>query len=213
MRIGASVLLFGIVAASLILPGCNDSHQQQSISANNISENPLTIKGLALGKKYEADEFPEVMFRTGNAINFKYDYFGQEQLVSAQLDADEVIYSYKISFRGNLTDMRKAIEQKISSENDKDVKFNCTTVKKRLGGMDWEEKICDVVSGTQVLRTEEIAPVSTRPPSLSESAWDAMHMANLTLQDVELANKNARLIEEIDIQKHQEAKAKAMSDI
>jgi len=210
MRICAGALILAITASTI---GCTEPTQQQPASVNNISGKPLMIKDLALGQKYEEKSFPKILFQIGETISFKYDYFGQEQVVKASLNADQVIYSYEILFRGDLTDLRTAIEQKVSSENGNEVRFSCTTDENKLGGMDWENKSCQIVSGTQILLVEENKPVSEKPSSISPSTWEVMHMGKLLLEDSSLAASNSNRLENETRQKLEEDKANSMKDV
>ena len=207
-----------VVTLAISLSGCDGLPSEEPRSTNdrienNASTKPLSIKDLTTGTKYEEKTFPPILVRTGNEISFYYDYFGEERPVNATLDSREVIYAYEILLKGDQSNLRTAIEAKVSADNSNEVRFKCDTESQRGGGIKWEHKSCSILSGTQRLVIEERIPVSRRPESASEALWESMHMSKLTLTDTDIASKEIKEFVERDRVEREANAAKAQSDV
>lgn len=202
-----------IISGTLILEGCDKQPPSNAPSVNNISDAPLSIKDLTTGVKYEKSKFPKIVTTIGNQITFDYSFFGKERLVYAEFNDQKIIYSYHILLKGDLEDIRQAIEEKISTANGKRTQFACEMKNSSWGGVDWENKTCSIVSRTQRLLLEERKPVSQKPSSVSDSAWTDMHMGKVLLEDTELSRKAKEKTDEQIQKKYEADKARASKDI
>ena len=211
--------LAAAVALAALCVACSKSGTESTTASmaaadvNNVSTMPLAIKELTTGVTYEEKAFPKPVTSLNNEVSFDYSFFGQNRLIFAEMDDHDVIYRYRINLNGNLEEMRRAIEEKISEENLKQVRFKCETAKRSYGGIDWEHKNCLVVSGSQRLATEEKRPLSKKPASANASVWELMHMSQLILEDVDLSAKVKAEAESRARQKSEADRAKARSDV
>lgn len=207
-------MLLVVTSIYLALQGCDIKQGKPKVTdINNISEMPLTIKDLTTGVVYEKKLFPRPITSSKNEVSFYYSFFGKSQLIFAEMDELGVIYKYKINLNGKLEDMRRAIEEKISKENGKEIKFKCEAERLSYGGIDWEHNNCLVSSGSQRLTTKEKRPLSKKPVSASPSVWEQIHISQLVLEDVDLSAKAKREIEKKIQQKIEADKARAKNDV
>lgn len=217
MKINSSSLL--ICVAALFLAACGDTSSTSPPvpKVNNVSEKRIFLKDLTTGIRYESKNFPKPVVKLDSLVSFNYEFFGATQLITAKLNSEKIITAYEILLNSNQDAMKSAIEEKLTSENGKIVKFDCVITKSTYGGINWEQKDCVIKSGEQKLLIQENRPLNQKPASADYSTWQSMHMSKLLLsENIQLSlEERERVAKQILANEKviAEKKAKAKKDI
>lgn len=128
-----------------------------NISQPSTVDTPLTLKDLALGINFTSLKIKPTGKLSNNKIMFNYDYFGSSRSVLASTDSAGIIYSYEFTLGGDFREVKAAIEEKYSRENNRPIKFNCNVDKitSADGSANITSSDCKLSRGAEILTVNE----------------------------------------------------------
>lgn len=194
--------IFGATLLVVAITACDNNEQStnkhtgkresKSGKLNNESSKPIFIKDLTTGMNSKHKEFSQKLKPLGSSLSIgQIQYFGKERSLRYKTTNDGTVYSYEMLVGSDASDIRKAIEEKLSEQNEKQILFSCKEEEYKAG-LNWRAKTCIITSGSQILTVVEKKPTDIKPDNMSISTWSAMHIASLILTDssIEALAKN-----------------------
>ena len=142
-------LVFSLVAACS--PGAGEENRY---------EGRIFLKDLTTGVAITSEKFPKHQKVASNQVVFDYDFFGAARTVWADLNEDGRVIQYKLQVDESLFSFKSVIEDKLSSEGKKSVKFSCDSEYVGSGDFSFKSETCRIVSGGQVLSLVGMSPRS-----------------------------------------------------
>ena len=136
--------------------GGGDSKVVNIIQPSTV-DTPLSLKDLALGINFTSLKIKPSGKLSDGQIMFNYDYFGSSRSVLALTNSAGIIYSYKLPLGGDFREVKAAIEEKYSAENNRPIKFNCNVDKftSADGSANITSSDCKLSRGTEILTVKE----------------------------------------------------------
>lgn len=203
-------------SAALLIVGCTEN---ANIGAPNVQtdtpkvpplEKTITLKDLTIGKPIKsvkgAKEYSSKMYL------FKYEYFGEKRTFNVTTNDAGLITKYQTRFSSGSESLKSAIEEKLSAENGRPVKFDCDSSKfSPDSSADMEIKTCKIASRDEILMITEsrMQPTAKQAglPQLPAVVTSIELVGKVLNSDAEAAKKKA------DESKAQAAEAKRKSDV
>jgi hypothetical protein len=181
--------------------------------AVNIVDKPLYIKDLTTGVLYDFAKLPKPSFQKNQLILLDYQYFGDIRKVSIDLNKKGQIYKIKVSLGLFADKLHSTIEEKVSAENGKSIRFLCKESKTDLSAFGFKNSTllsdeCILKYGTQRLILE-----TNRPKGDAAVMGISLNSASLTLEDDSLKKVEVEQVTNEHKRALDEAEKKAKSDI
>jgi len=134
-----------------------DESKVTNIIQPSTVDTPLSLKDLALGINFTSLKIKPSGKLSDGQIMFNYDYFGSSRSVLASTNSAGIIYSYKLPLGGDFREVKAAIEEKYSAENNRPIRFNCNVDKitSADGSANITSSDCKLSRGTEILTVKE----------------------------------------------------------
>lgn len=160
---------------------------------NNVSDKRIYLKELTTGDNILDKSFPVLSFNSIEFVSFYYNYFGEMENINAYINTDKRVVRYEILTWNNLKALQQAIEEKLTTENNRSVFFLCSTITENVPPLKWNIRSCEVKSGQQVLTLTEYSLMTKRPSDVSVLEWSAIKRPNIISLSENLALSNETL--------------------
>lgn len=203
-------------SATLLIIGCTESPNTGTPNIESAApkvpplEKTIMLKDLAIGKPIKsikgAKEYSSKMYM------FDYEYFGEKRTFNVSTNDAGLITKYQTRFSSGSESLKSAIEEKLSTENGRPVKFSCDGSKfSPDSSADMEIKTCKIDSLNEVLTITETRMQPTAKyaglPQLPSVVTSIELVGTVLNSEAEAAKKKADEI------KAKAAEAKRKSDV
>ena len=194
-----------ILGASLALTACGDrSNSNKTLPVTlapikNKLDKRIYLKDLTTGDSINKKGFPKHAVISDKFLLIDYSYFGSDRLFSVYTNADKRVIKYSFNFEKDASAMKSAIEEKLSIENKKEIKFDCLVKPFAVDQIKFDEKICTLISGSQTLTINEKILLTEKPSNISFSDWSAVSFPSQLMleEDIDLSDAiKAKLLKE-----------------
>lgn len=194
------------------LCGCNNKSIEEPNPISSSVEKKIYLKEISTGMNIK--EIKRIKYEKNwkGFYVFEYDYYGAKRIVTAEANAEGVIYALKIVMDENMDTLKQNLENKLSEVNEKKVEFSCNTEKiESDGSAVIKNTTCKVLATPQVLRLlkTEVQPTAKYAglPMMPKVA------ISIELEDKKLKASHIEAENEIKKQKQEQVNNKKKSDI
>lgn len=192
-------IYFIIIFGFTFLTSC--SKEKENINAFNESDHRLYMKELTTGYNINSKMYPEKKIKIDNNIYFDYSYFGLDKSFNAEINEDDIVISLEVTIDENMVGLRSAIEEKLTLQNGRLIKFACEKKEINQQPINWQETKCILKSKKQNFESLEYELLTKKPENVSVVDWSYVKRLN-----------SFRLYEEIDLSEATKNKIKAEKD-
>ena len=172
------------VMMMFFIAGCEqqDPVRAAEIRAESQLSKQIALKDLTTGMKFE---------RPVNSSSIpKWSYFGKERLIKIERTSDDIVASINISMDGgDAYQLRQALEEKYSKEEERKIRFDCSMKDRKLTlfhDMKVWDTICVLRHASQVLTVSNVGPDNSQMIQDYYSFISLFYSTTVTLVDTEL---------------------------